>query len=68
MQRGVSVNTATAKDGRTPLYVACEHGSVPVVKLLLEKGANIEAKRKDGTTPLIVAAYFGRAEVRPATW
>ena len=67
MQRGVNVNTAAAKDGRTPLYVASEHGSVPVVKLLLEKGANIEAKRKDGTTPLIVAAYFGRAEVRPAT-
>ena len=62
LQRGV-VADQKAVDGRTPLYAACESGSVKIVELLLNKGCDIEARRNDNSTPLIVASVFGHYEV-----
>jgi ankyrin repeat protein len=45
------------------LCVAAYNGHLEVVKLLLEKGADIEHKDNDGRTPLCVAAYNGHLEV-----
>lgn len=39
------------------------NGHVAVVRALLERGANIEAKEGDGSTPLYVAAQNGHVEV-----
>ena len=36
------------KDGATALYIAAEKGHVPVVQLLLDKGAAIEVKNDVG--------------------
>jgi len=44
--------------GRTPLMVAAIFGQVEVAELLLENGADIDAKDKLGFTPLIYAAGF----------
>ena len=50
--------------GRTPLLLAAEEGHEAVVKLLLEKGAELETKDKNyGQTPLLLAAEKGHEAV-----
>ena len=50
--------------GRTPLSWAAYHGHEAVVKLLVEKGAELEAKdHEDGRTPLSWAAEQGHEAV-----
>jgi ankyrin repeat protein len=50
--------TSSLKDeyGRTPLLWAAENGHEAVVKLLLDKDADIESKDKNDRTPLSWAA------------
>ncbi|CZR67067.1 uncharacterized protein PAC_16966 [Phialocephala subalpina] len=48
--------------GRTPLYRASMNGHIEVVKLLLEKGANVNAAIEDGSTPLHRASMNGHLE------
>jgi ankyrin repeat protein len=54
---------ATAEDGGTPLQLAVENGHEAVARLLLEKGAAMEAKDSEGRTPLLVAAENGHEAV-----
>ena len=42
--------------GRTPLHLAALSGSVPLVALLLQRGASTAARDADGATPLHLAA------------
>lgn len=56
----------TDKYGWTPLMWACYYQYFEVVDVLLEKGANPNAKSQyrygsinDGSTPLTIAAYYG---------
>jgi ankyrin repeat protein len=62
IDRGANIN-ARSDDGRTPLLIAAGlHGAVPVVKLLIDHGANIAIKAPGligQTTPLAEAAYSG---------
>lgn len=44
------------------LLEAARKGDTESVRLLLEKGATIEAKDRDGSTPLALAAYFRHAD------
>ena len=39
----------------TPLMFAAAYGQYEVVKILLEKGAAVDAKSAEGATPLIIA-------------
>ena len=51
-------------DGKTPLYVATNHGSLKCVHLLIEAGAQIDQGLTDlGETPLHAAAEEGHIEV-----
>jgi len=50
------------KDGWSPLHYAATGGSTAIVKLLLAKGATLEARSPNGTTPLMMAARYGNEE------
>lgn len=51
------------KSGRTSLHWAAISGHVPIVKLLLEKGANILAATTSQTTALHCAVEASKVEV-----
>ena len=53
---------AVQKDGWTPLHYAATGGSAAIVKLLLAKGALLEARSPNGSTPLMMAARYGNEE------
>lgn len=49
--------------GQAALHVAARLGQAPVVKVLLEAGANADQADVDGWTPLRAAAWGGHTEV-----
>ena len=53
-------------NGVTPLHWAAEMGTAEHVQLLLEHGADPDAKNLAGSTPLLVAAKFGKTEIAVA--
>jgi ankyrin repeat protein len=58
-----NVNAVTRLESVTPLYMACESGSAPMVELLLKHGATVNQADGLGTTPLMMAAASGNAAV-----
>ncbi len=54
LDQGMSVNGGP--DGYTPLMDAARAGHIPVMKLLLQRGANINAKFANGITALYYSA------------
>ncbi|KAG5530436.1 hypothetical protein RHGRI_025402 [Rhododendron griersonianum] len=50
-------------DGRTALHIAACEGHVEVVKLLLTRKANIDARDRWGSTAAADAKYYGHVEV-----
>jgi ankyrin repeat protein len=62
LKNGAQINTTTFKSKRTPLHSACmclEPSAAKVVQLLLEKGADIDARDEDGFTPLHISVIHG---------
>ena len=55
----VAHGAAVQKDGWSPLHYAATGGSAAIVKLLLAKGAPLEARSPNGSTPLMMAARYG---------
>lgn len=49
--------------GWSALMEACRQGNLEVVKYLVKKGANINAKNKFGWTPLMIACELGHSEI-----
>lgn len=58
----VAHGAAVQKEGWSPLHYAATGGSVPIVKLLLSRGAVLEARSPNGTTPLMMAARYGNED------
>ncbi|MBX3103334.1 MAG: ankyrin repeat domain-containing protein [Bacteroidetes bacterium] len=48
----------TRKQLQTPLHYAAQMGNVPLIRFLVEKGADLEAVDKRGNTPIVYAFYF----------
>jgi uncharacterized protein len=47
--------------GRTALHAAAEEGDLQAARILVEAGADVNARTRDGATPLQLAAGYGRA-------
>ena len=49
--------------GWTPLHIASQEGHVQVVRVLLDRGADIKKATVDGRTPWAVAKFFYHPEI-----
>ncbi len=58
----VAHGASVQKDGWSPLHYAATGGSAAIVRLLLSKGAVLEARSPNGSTPLMMAARYGNEE------
>lgn len=45
--------------GRTPLHLAAKAGHVDIVKMLIQKSADVDAQDCKGITPLLLAGCIG---------
>ena len=59
VRSGMDFGDTTLGAGATPLMRAARAGDHAVIRLLLEKGANLKAATKDGTSALMFAAGIG---------
>lgn len=60
IKMGVSVNKFS--EGKSPLMYAARYNRVEIIKLLVEKGADVKAKDKHGSTALVYAKRSGAAD------
>lgn len=59
----VKIKTRGPRAGLMPLHMAAAKGHLAIVKLLLEVGADPEARGRDGTTPLFFALVARHEEI-----
>ncbi len=63
LKAGVDVDAKEQQGGSTPLLVAAIFGRGEAATLLIEKGANVNAKSNDGATALHGAAFFCHSDI-----
>jgi ankyrin repeat protein len=59
IQRFIERGAQVQRDGWTPLHYAASGPEPRAVKLLLDRGAPIDARSPNGSTPLMMAARYG---------
>lgn len=60
---GADVNATDEEYGASALHWAILNGYRSIAELLIEKGANVNAKTKNGATPTFAAASLGQRDV-----
>ena len=66
LRRGLEVNNHHTASGATPLHFACARNNKAIVRLLLDAGADVNAKTDGGQTPIFYTtddALFEAAEL-----
>ena len=63
LDQGARINRQSGQGGSTPLSDAALRGNLEVVKLLIKRGARVDATNRDSNTPLHVATFMCRKEV-----
>lgn len=63
LDAGANANARSQISGNTALFLAAYRGRMDVVKLLVEHGADVNAKDDGDSTPLQDAAWSGQTEV-----
>ena len=66
LEHGADANLGWGELDDGPLHVAAERWDVPMVELLVQRGADIHRRRADGRTAHTVAALHGNEEI--ASW
>jgi ankyrin repeat protein len=59
LENGTPVDCTSYSSGKSALHLAAAGGHADVVKVLLERGASVEAKDAGGETPLHLAVIHG---------
>ena len=59
---GVPINSTLSNEKYSLIHFASQFGQMEIVKYLIKKGANINAKNLQGTTPLHKAVFYKRNE------
>ena len=62
LAKGVDINAKDSMFGSTALSSAALFGHTKIIALLLEAGAEVNARNRDGGTPLHSAAFLGQYE------
>jgi ankyrin repeat protein len=64
LAHGTTADAPRSPKGRTPLMVACAYyAGKTICRMLIDKGADINATAQDGTTPLMLAAQNAKLDV-----
>lgn len=58
-----STSTQPGVQGRSPLLVAANEGSLPMVELLVERGADLQLADLNGSTALLAALHTGQEAI-----
>ena len=66
IDHGADANLAWGESGEAPLHVAARRWDVPMVRRLVEHGADVSRRRADGATAHTLAELYGNADV--AAW
>jgi hypothetical protein len=61
--RNINVNVKDDRKGWTPLHYAAMNGHVEIARLLLQNGAEVNARSKGGSTSLHFAAFHGHVDI-----
>jgi ankyrin repeat protein len=63
LEKGANMESKDTRHGRMPLSWTAENGHEAVVKLLLEKGVDVECKSDNSRMPLCWATWNGHEAV-----
>jgi len=66
LDHGADAKLAWGESGDAPLHIAAQRWNVPMVELLVSRGADVHQRRPDGRTAHTVAELHGNQEI--AAW
>ena len=63
LDQGSDIEVRDPGSGASPLHYAVMKGRMPIVELLLARGADVNSRTRNGTTPLHTASLYARKEI-----